>query len=72
MNKRFLESKMKMHGDTGQDLSDFIGMSRTRFSAKLNETGGAEFTQGEITKIKERYNLSASEVDSIFFNTEAS
>ena len=39
---------MKEHGDTGTTLSQYLGMARSTFSAKINETKGAEFTQGEI------------------------
>jgi hypothetical protein len=67
MNKRLLESKMKLFGDTQSMLADAIGISVSRLSAKINEYEGAEFTQGEINSIKERYLLSADEVDSIFF-----
>lgn len=72
MNKRKLEAKMKMYGDIGRTLASYIGISRTTLSAKMNETNGAEFTQGEISKIKERYNLTAEEVDDIFFATKVS
>lgn len=63
---------MKLHGDNGQDLCDYIDLSRSRFSAKLNETGGAEFTQSEIAKVKEKYDLTAEEIDAIFFNSKVS
>ena len=36
-------------------------------SEKLNETKGAEFTQGEIKIIKDRYSLTNEEVGYIFF-----
>lgn len=67
MNTRLFESKMVLHGDTGGTLAEALGLSRQQFSAKKNETNGAEFTQGEIKIIKERYNLSPQEVDDIFF-----
>lgn len=72
MNKNLLESVMKAHGDTGTMLSQFLGIARSTFSAKINETNGAEFTQGEIFKIKEKYLLDANKVDAIFFNTKVS
>lgn len=67
MNKNRLESTMRLHGDTGMALAEYIGISRTTFSAKINETHGSEFTQSEISKIKKKYNLTAVEVDEIFF-----
>ncbi|WP_367569311.1 hypothetical protein [Lacrimispora sp.] len=72
MNKNLLESVMKAHGDTGTSLSQFLGMARSTFSAKINETNGAEFTQGEIASIKEKYDLDAEKVDEIFFTTKVS
>lgn len=72
VNKNLLESIMKVHGDTGTSLSQFLGMARSTFSAKINETNGAEFTQGEITKIKAKYNLDAEKVDDIFFDPKVS
>lgn len=67
MNKLKLESIMRLHGDTGTSLAVFLGMARSTFSAKINETNGAEFTQGEISAIKQKYSLTASDVDEIFF-----
>lgn len=72
MNKALLESKMKLHGDNQSKLADALGISLPRFNAKLNETNGAEFTQGEIQKVKERYNLTGEEVDAIFFKGNVS
>lgn len=72
MNKNKLESIMKLHGDNGNSLSVYLGMARCTFSAKLNETNGAEFTQGEISAIKEKYNLTPEEVVEIFFNEKVS
>lgn len=72
MNKNLLESEMKKHGDTGTVLASFLGMARSTFSAKINETNGAEFTQGEIAKIKMKYSLDAEKIDKIFFNPNVS
>ena len=58
---------MKLHGDTQEVLANYIGISVQRLNAKLNRTNGAEFTQGEISKIKEKYNLTDEEVVLIFF-----
>lgn len=67
MNKKMLESKMKLFGDTNATLAQAIGISPQSLSAKKNETNGKEFNQGEIVKIKERYKLSSEEIDNIFF-----
>lgn len=67
MNKPLLESKMKLKGDRQEDLANYLDISLSRLNAKINETGGAEFNQGEITQIKLRYDLTPDEVDQIFF-----
>lgn len=72
MNKHLLESEMKANGDTGGTLAKYLGIARSTFSAKLNETNGAEFTQGEISAIISKYNLDAKRVISIFFTNKVS
>lgn len=72
MQKNELVSVMKKHGDRQEDLANYIGISLQRFNAKINEKDGAEFTKGEIQKIKEKYNLTAEDVDLIFFNNDVS
>lgn len=66
MNKKLLRSIMALHGDTNKDLAEMLGISEQSVSGKLNEKG-TEFKQGEIAKIKDRYNLSPKQVESIFF-----
>ena len=72
MNKNELEAVMKRNGDTGGNLAEHLGIARSTFSAKLNETNGAEFTQGEIAMIKSKYSLSADDIDTIFFKQKVS
>lgn len=67
MNKKMLESKMKLFGDTNVTLAKAIEISPQSLSSKKNETHGKEFTQSEILKIKRRYSLSPTEVNDIFF-----
>lgn len=67
-----MKSIMVLHGDTGAVLAKAIGMSPQTLSLKINERGGSEFTQGEISKIRERYNLSPEEIDIIFFKEKVS
>lgn len=67
MNKQELKAVMVRHGDNGTDLAEHLGINRSTFSAKLNEANGGGFTQKEIAKIVERYNLSAEEIGAIFF-----
>lgn len=71
MNKAKLKSIMTLHGDTNKDLAEMLGITEQSFSCKINENG-TEFKQGEITKIKDRYNLSPVEVDAIFFGKKVS
>lgn len=66
MNKKKLKSVMALHGDTMRDLAKALGKSPQSISDKINERG-TEFKQGEIAIIKDRYNLSAEQVESIFF-----
>lgn len=66
MNKALLRSIMVMHGDTNASLGEYLGISEQSVSNKINENG-TEFKQGEITKIKARYNLDSDMVDRIFF-----
>lgn len=72
MNKNLFISKMKLYGDSQSDLAVAIGVSLARLNAKINETGGAEFSQSEIRKIKERYALNNNDIASIFFNDAVS
>lgn len=65
MNIKLLESKMKLFGDSNVTLAKFLGISPQALSAKKNER--VDFKQCEIVKIKERYSLTAEEVNNIFF-----
>ncbi len=58
---------IKIHDGSQSVLSDAMGLSLSRLNAKINETG-AEFSQSEIVFIRDRYNLSTSEVTDIFFD----
>lgn len=69
MNKLKLVGLMHENGDTQESLASAIGISLQRFNAKINETNGAEFTQGEIQSVKERYDLTAEAIDEIFFKS---
>ena len=61
-----LKGKMVQFGDTQAKLAEFLGISLSNLNAKINGNG-ADFRQNEITAIKERYALTADEVDAIFF-----
>jgi predicted transcriptional regulator len=66
MNKAKLKSIMILHGDTNKDIACLLGISEQSVSCKINENG-TEFKQGEIAKIRDRYGLSAEQVEAIFF-----
>lgn len=77
MNSNKLKSIMALHNDTNATLAEYLGITPQTFSAKLNEKKNkkgvpAEFTGGQIGKIKRKYQLTADEVDSIFFNEKVS
>jgi hypothetical protein len=67
MNSKLLRSVMLLNNDTNATLAKFLDISEVSVSNKINEKG-TEFKQGEIALIKERYNLSAEQVESIFFS----
>ena len=66
MNSKLLRSLMTLHGDTNATLAKYLGITEQSVCNKINENG-TEFKQGEIAKIKERYNLDSDMVDRIFF-----
>ena len=66
MKKELLRSIMVLHGDTNKNLADYLGITEQSVSNKINENG-TEFKQGEIRRIRTRYNLTSDQVDLIFF-----
>lgn len=66
MNKKLFRSLMLLHGDTNATLAGFLGITEQSVSNKINENG-TEFKQGEIAKIKAKYDLDSDMVDRIFF-----
>ncbi len=66
VNKGLLRSIMVLNGDTNKDLADYLEITEQSVSNKINENG-TEFKQGEIARIKLRYNLTCEQVDLIFF-----
>lgn len=67
MNRKLLKSIMVLHGDTNQSLAEYLGLSKQSVCNKINDNG-AEFKQGEINRIKIRYDLTAEQIAAIFFN----
>lgn len=72
MNVKKLRSHMALEGDTQQTLADAIDMSRSRLNAKINGTGGADFSLREMRRVADRYGLSAEEAGQLFFTDEVS
>ena len=72
MNKNMFISKMKLFGDTQASLAEALGISLTRLNEKINEVNGAEFWQSEIAFFRNRWGLTAEEVDQIFFAPKVS
>lgn len=70
MNKQLLKAKIVEHGDTQAQLAATIGISASNLNEKIN--GKVSFRQNEIAAIRNRYSLSAQEVDLIFFSTTLS
>lgn len=67
MNPKLFRSFMVLNNDTNGTLAEFLDISKTSISNKINEKD-TEFKQGEIAMIKTRWNLSAEQVEAIFFN----
>ena len=70
MNEKELKAKIVAFGDTQARLADAIGISASNLNDKIN--GKAQFRQNDIATIKERYHLTAEDVDRIFFGVELS
>ena len=70
MNPRLLKAAIARAGDTQCELAKYLGLASSYFNGKVN--GHTEFRAGEIRAIKERYNLTADEVDAIFFAEDLS
>lgn len=66
MNADLLKGVIRSHGKTQQDVSREIGLSLSRFNAKINNSGGAEFSLSEVRRLKLLFNLSPDQIDAIF------
>lgn len=65
MNSELLKSYIVKNGDNQPKLSNALGISLSNLNAKINEKS-ASFRQNEIISIKNRYRLTAEEVDTSF------
>ena len=67
MNVNLLKGKMREKGLTQQAVAVKIGVSLSRFNAKLNGRKGAEFSLGEVQALRRMLDLTAKQTDQIFF-----
>ena len=67
MNANLLKAKMAELGLTQKETAKEIGISLSRFNAKITGNRGAEFTIGDVCMLKQVLKLDASQVDAIFF-----
>ena len=68
MNVLKLLGLMKERGDTQDTLATALGISRVTLNKKIHSRNGSSFNQPEIAAIRVRYNLTAQEVEAIFFD----
>ena len=66
MNKQALKGLIISNDGNQATLAKAMGLSLSRLSAKINESG-AEFNKSEIEFIRKRYKLSRKQVMDIFF-----
>lgn len=72
MNKKALRVVMLQNDENYEKLAKFLGITPSTLSDKINEKVSVGFTQPEIAAIKDHYNLSAEQIDLIFFGIEVS
>lgn len=60
-----LREHIDRNGDSLEKLAEALGITYQTLSKKMNEH--VEFTRAEIFTIKQRYSLSAEQIDYIFF-----
>lgn len=63
-----LKGKIREKCLSQQDVATKIGISLSRFNAKLNNTDGAQFTLREVKDMRDLLELSPEQVDQIFFS----
>lgn len=66
MNSNILKSIIKLNEDTQEELAEYLGITNSTLSFKIN--GKNDFLRSEIQLIKQRYKLTPQEIDQIFFS----
>lgn len=67
MNADLLKGKIRENAMTQETVAKSIGISLSRFNAKLNGTDGAEFSLGEAKALIDLFGLRPEQIDQIFF-----
>lgn len=70
MNSELLKSFIGKARDTQEALAKACGLSLSSLNAKIN--GHASFRQDEMDVIRKRYNMTAEDVEKVFFADEVS
>lgn len=65
LNSRKLKAVMVEHGDRQQDLAKYLGISENALSNKITRKN--DFVLREVKNIIKRYNLTAVDIEEIFF-----
>ena len=65
MDKNLLRFFMGKHGDNQETLANAINMSQSALSERIN--GKIDFRKKEIEAIRTRYELTAEDLQAIFF-----
>lgn len=65
MDMNLLKYFMGKHGDKQADLAEALGMKQSALSSRM--TGKVDFRKDEMETIRKRYELSASDMEAIFF-----
>lgn len=68
MNKNKLKGKLVECALSQEEAAEKMGISLSRFNAKINGRRGAQFVLGEVQSLKRILDLTAEQVDQIFFS----
>ena len=70
MNSTLFKAYLIQHNETQQSFAEKLGLSLSRLNAKINNTAGADFSQSEIFAIQQLWQLTAQEIQLIFFTNK--
>lgn len=66
LNANLIRAKMAEIGVNQAETAKNMGISLSRFNAKLNGTNGAEFSLSDVIALKRVLGLDAQQIDEIF------